>query len=138
MTINEIQDQIINDLSSRDDLTDKYRYIVDLAKRLESPEDNLRSEENRIKGCQSNVWIRTDYNDNKIYLWGDSDSLIMKGMLALLIRVFNNQSPQNIVNADLYFIYKTGLNVNLSPASADGLIAIINHIKKSVEQVMKN
>jgi len=137
VTINEIQDQIIGELSARDDLTDKYRYIVDLAKHLESPESNLRSEENRIKGCQSNVWIRIDYNDDKIYIWGDSDSLIMKGMLALLIRVFNNQSPQNIVNADLYFIYKTGLNVNLSPASADGLIAIINHIKKSVKEIAR-
>jgi len=138
VTIDEMQDQIIGELSARGELTDKYRYIVDLAKNLESPESNLRSEENRIKGCQSNVWIRIDYDDNKIYIWGDSDSLIMKGMLALLIRVFNNQSPQNIVNADLYFIYKTGLNVNLSPASADGLIAIINHIKQSVKQVMKN
>jgi len=138
VTINEIQGQIIEELSSRDDLTDKYKYIVDLAKRLESPDGNLRSEENFIKGCQSNVWIKTEYNDNKIYLWGDSDSLIMKGMLALLIRVFNNQSPHDILNTDLYFIHKTGLNVNLSPASADGLIAIINHIKKSVENSIKS
>lgn len=136
MHINEIQDRIIEEMSARDDLTDKYKYIIDMAKELAMPGEQLRSEENLIKGCQSSVWIKTECKDDKISLWGDSDSLITKGMIALLIRIFNNQPAEQIMRADLYFIHEAGLSAHLSPSRADGLAAIINHIKTSVEDTL--
>jgi len=136
MHINEIQDRIIEEMSARDDLTDKYKYIIDMAKELAMPGEQLRSEENLIKGCQSSVWIKAECKDDKISLWGDSDSLITKGMIALLIRIFNNQPAEQIMRADLYFIHEAGLSAHLSPSRADGLAAIINHIKTSVEDTL--
>lgn len=137
MSINAIQDRIIEEMSARKDLTDKYQYLVDLAKRLEVPDDNFRRDENLIKGCQSSVWIKAEYRDNKIYLWGDSDSLITKGMVALLLQIFNDHPPEAILNADLYFLNETGLSAHLSPARSDGLAAIINHIKTTVEKTIQ-
>jgi len=136
MQINEIQDRIIEEMSARDDLTDKYKYIIDMAKELAMSDEPLRSEENLIKGCQSSVWIKVECKDDKIFLRGDSDSLVTKGMIALLIRIFNNQPAEQILQADLYFIQKAGLSAHLSPSRADGLAAIINHIKTSVKDTM--
>jgi cysteine desulfuration protein SufE len=136
MQINEIQDRIVEEISVWDDLTDKYKYIIDMAKGLAMPDEQLRSEEYLIHGCQSSVWIKVEYKDDKINLWGDSDSLITKGMIALLIRVLNNQPVEQILDADLYFIHEAGLSSHLSPARADGLAAIINHIKTSVKNTV--
>lgn len=137
MNINEIQDYIIEEMSAREDLMDKYEYIIDSGKHLDPGDGKLRNEENLIEGCQSKVWIKAEYKDKKICLFGDSDSLITKGMIALLIRVLNNQSPEDILDADLYFIYETGLRAHLSPARSDGLAAIINQIKTSVEAIVE-
>jgi len=138
MTINQVQDRIIQEMSARKDLTDKYQYIVEVAKKLELPNGGIRNDENLIKGCQSSVWIKADLKNNKIYLWGDSDSVITKGLVALLLQIFNGQPPDEIFNADLYFLNETGLSAHLSPARSDGLAAIIKHIMILVEQAMKS
>jgi cysteine desulfuration protein SufE len=138
MTINQVQDQIIGEMSVREDLTDKYRYLVDCAKRLEFPGANFRTDDNLIKGCQSSVWIKAEYKDDVVYLWGDSDSQITKGMIALLLRIFNEQSPEDILEADLYFLKATGLSAHLSPARSDGLAAIINYIKSSIAMTVQS
>jgi cysteine desulfuration protein SufE len=102
-------------------------------KRIKSHGDSFRTDDNLIKGCQSSVWIKTEYKDNKVYLWGDCDSQITKGLLPLLLRVFNEQSPEDILKSDLYFLNTTGLSAHLSPARSDRLAAIINNIKSSIE-----
>jgi len=137
MSIEENQDRIIAEMSARDDLMDKYEYIIDSGKELAQNGGQLRKDENLIEGCQSKVWIKAELVNDKIHLYGDSDSLITKGMIALLIRVLNNQSPGDILGAKLYFIYETGLQAHLSPARSDGLAAIINHIKTSVENAVQ-
>jgi cysteine desulfuration protein SufE len=136
MNVNEVQNRIIEEMSVREDLIDKYQYLVDLAKRLDVPDDGLRIDENLIKGCQSSVWIKAEFKDDKLCLWGDSDSLITKGMVAVLLRIFNDQPPEEILNADLYFLNETGLSAHLSPARSDGLAAIINHIKTTVQKTI--
>lgn len=131
--INKIQDEIIDEFSTLNDWFDKYEYLINRGKSLEPLDEKLKSEENSISGCQSQVWIKAEMRDERIHYLADSDSLITKGMISLLLRVLNNQFPEDIVNSDLYFIDKIGLNSNLSPARANGLMSIVKQIKSSAK-----
>ena len=127
--INKIQDEIIEEFSKLNDWFDKYEYLIKLGKSLESLDENLKSDENSIIGCQSQVWLIAEMSDEKIHYLADSDSLITKGIISLLFRVLNDQYPEDIVNADLYFIDKIGLNSNLSPSRVNGMMSILKQIK---------
>jgi cysteine desulfuration protein SufE len=129
--INEIQNMIIKDFSKLNEWFEKYEYLIKLGKNLDSLDDIYKSEEYAISGCQSQVWLKSEIIEGKINFSADSDSLITKGMISLLLRVLNNQYPESVVNADLYFIDEIGLNSNLSPSRANGLMSIVNHIKSS-------
>jgi len=133
MTINEIQNKIIEEFSDLNDGFDKYQYIVNLGKSLEPLKEKYKTEEYLINGCQSNAWLKTEILDNKIFFSADSDSLIIKGIISLLLRVVNNQSPADILNNELYFIERTGLSSNLSPARGNGLFTMINQIRTFAE-----
>jgi cysteine desulfuration protein SufE len=134
MTIEEIQYKIIEEFSLMDDEFEKYKYIVDLGKSLEPLKKEFRTEENLIAGCQSEVWLKAGIENNKIHFSADSNALITKGIIALLLRVVNNQSPIDIVNNELYFINRIGLSSNLSPVRGNGLFSIINWIKTFAEK----
>jgi len=129
MTINEKQDQIIEDFSALDDWMDKYSLLIELGNELEPFDDNHRTEQNLIDGCQSKVWLHAQLNDGKIELQGDSDAIIVKGIVALLLRVLSGHTPAEILNADLYFIDKVGLKEHLSPTRSNGLVAMIKQIR---------
>ena len=131
--INTIQDEIIEEFSQLNDWFDKYEYLINLGKFLEPLDEKLKSEENSISGCQSQVWIKAETRGERIHYLADSDSLITRGMISLLLRVLNNQFPEDIVNSDLYFIDKIDLNSNLSPARVNGLMSIVKQIKSSAE-----
>lgn len=134
MTINEIQDEIIDEFSSLEDGFEKYKHIVDLGKSLKPINREYRTEEYLISGCQSEVWLRGEIRDNKIYYTADSEALITKGIIALLLRVLNEQSPKDIINNELYFIDRIGLSSNLSPARGNGLYSVVNSIKSFAEK----
>lgn len=129
MRINEIQNQIIKDMSSLDDWFDKYEYLIDLAKKFIPMDKQYKIEKNQIMGCQSVVWIYAELKNGKLSLSADSDAMITKGILALLLKVLNDQTPKNITEASLYFIDKIGLSSNLSPSRANGLASIVKQIK---------
>lgn len=131
--INKSQDEIIEEFSKLNDWFDKYEYLINLGNSLEPLDEKLKSEENSISGCQSQVWIKAEMRDERIHYLADSDSLITKGMISLLLRVLNNQYPEDIINSDLYFIDKIGLNSNLSPARVNGLMSIVKQIRSSAE-----
>jgi cysteine desulfuration protein SufE len=133
--INKIQNQIIEEFSDLDDWLDKYEYLIELGKSLEPLDNKLKSDENSIGGCQSKVWLKTVIKDEKIYYLADSDSLITKGIIYLLLRVLNNQHPRDIANADLYFLNKIGLHSNLSPSRVNGLMSILNKITSSAKMI---
>ena len=115
MSINEIQDQIIEEFSDFDDWMDKYQLLIDMGNDLEVLDEKYKTEQNLIDGCQSRVWVQCDHVDGRLLFQADSDALIVKGIIALLIRVINNQTAQDILDADLYFIDRIGLREHLSP-----------------------
>lgn len=127
--INKIQENIIEEFSKFNDWFDVYEYLIKLGKELEPLDVELKSEENLLNGCQSQVWLKADVKNDRIYYFADSDSLITRGILSLLIRVVNNQDSEDIKNAEFYFIDRIGLKSNLSPSRANGLLSIIKHIK---------
>ena len=129
MTINEIQDEIIEEFSNFDNWLDKYEYLIGLGKDLPALNEEYRLPENLIKGCQSSVWLYATLDNGIIKYSADSDTVITKGIISLLIRVLNNRSPEEIINTDLYFIDKIGLKENLSPTRANGLLSMIKQIK---------
>lgn len=129
MTINEIQDQIVEDFSMFDDWMDRYQQLIDLGNDLAPIDEKKRTEQLLIKGCQSKVWLDAELVDGKVKFGADSDAIITKGIVALLIRVLNNQTPQAVIDADLYFIDKIGLKENLSPTRSNGLLAMIKQMK---------
>ena len=135
--INQIQSKIIMEFSKLKDWFDKYEYLINLGKSLEPLDEELKSEENSISGCQSETWIKAEIKDERVYYLADSDSLITKGMISLLLRVLNNQFPEDIVNADLFFIDEIGLNSNLSPSRVNGLVSIVKQIKSSAKMASK-
>jgi cysteine desulfuration protein SufE len=129
MTIKEIQAEIIDEFSMFDDWMERYEYIIELGKTLPLITDTHKLEENLIKGCQSKVWVHADYKDNKLLFTADSDAILTKGIVALVLRVFTNQEPQNILSADTEFINEIGLKEHLSPTRANGLVSMIKKIK---------
>ncbi|MBR5983170.1 MAG: SufE family protein [Bacteroidales bacterium] len=129
MTINEIQDGIIEDFSVFDDWMDKYAYLIELGGELPAFDEAHRTDSNLIKGCQSKVWFNAEFVDGKIVFTADSDAIITKGIASLLIKVMSNQTPEDILNADLYFIDKIGLTQHLSPTRSNGLLSMVKQIK---------
>ena len=129
MTINEIQDEIIEEFSGFDDWMDKYQLLIDLGNEQEPLADKYKTEQNLIDGCQSRVWLQADLVDGAIRFSAESDALIVKGIVALLIRVLSNHTPQEILDADLYFIEQIGLKEHLSPTRSNGLLARVKQMK---------
>ncbi len=129
MTINEIQDDIIEEFAVFDDWMDKYAYLIDLGNGLPPVEDAMKTDSNLIKGCQSRVWIEAHYNDGIINFDADSDAIIVKGIVALLMKIYNGQPAEEIMKSDLYFAEKIGLSQHLSPTRSNGLLAMIKQIK---------
>ena len=128
-TINEIQDEIIDEFSGFDDWMDKYQLLIDLGNEQEPLDEKYKVESNLIDGCQSRVWLQADYVDGKINFTAESDALIVKGIVTLLIRVLSGHTPQEILDADLYFIEKIGLKEHLSPTRSNGLLAMVKQMR---------
>ena len=129
MTINEIQDEIIEEFDLFDDWMDRYEYIIDLGKQLPLIDSQLKTEERLIKGCQSLVWLNAKHEEDKIIFTADSDAIITKGIIALLIRVLSNQKAKDIAETELYFIDKIGLKEHLSPNRSNGLVSMVKQMK---------
>ena len=129
MTINEIQDEIIDEFSGFDDWMDKYQLLIDLGNEQQPLDEKYKTESNLIDGCQSRVWLQCDYVDGKLNFTAESDALIVKGIVALLIRVLSGHTPQEIIDADLYFIDSIGLKDHLSPTRSNGLLAMMKQMK---------
>lgn len=129
MTIKEIQDEIVDEFSMFDDWMQRYEYIIELGKNLPLIEEEFKTEENIIKGCQSKVWLQGEQQGDLIAFTADSDAILTKGIIAILIRVFSNQKPADILEADMDFIDAIGLKEHLSPTRANGLVSMIKNIK---------
>lgn len=129
MTINEIQDEIIEEFDLFDDWEGKYEYIIDLGKKLPKLADEYKTEENIIKGCQSTVWLHAYVNEGKLLFEADSEAIIVKGLVSMLVKVLTNHSPQEIMNADLYFIEKVGLASHLAQTRSNGLASMVKQMK---------
>ena len=128
-TINEIQDEIIEEFSSFDDWMDKYQLLIDLGSDQKPLPEQYKTEQNLIDGCQSRVWLQADYEDGVINFRAESDALIVKGIVTLLIRVLSGHTPQEILDADLYFISRIGLREHLSPTRSNGLLAMVKQMR---------
>lgn len=128
-TINEIQDEIIEEFSEVDDWMDRYAMIIDLGNTLPPIDAALKTPDHLIEGCQSRVWLGAEYRDGNVYYTADSDAIIVKGIIALLIKVLNGHTPAEIVDADLYFIDRIGLAENLSPTRSNGLVAMVKQMR---------
>ena len=129
MTIEEIQNDIIDEFAMFEDWEERYQYMIDLGKTLPLIEDQYKTEDNIIKGCQSKVWVHANMIDDKVNFTADSDAIITKGIIAILIRVFSNQHPKDIIEANTDFIDKIGLKEHLSPTRANGLVSMIKQLK---------
>jgi len=129
MTITEIQEEIIDEFEMFDDWMQRYEYMIELGKSLPLIEEQYKTEDNIIKGCQSKVWVHADMQDEKVIFTADSDAIITKGIIAILIRAFSDQRPKDIIDADTSFIDKIGLKEHLSPTRANGLVSMIKQIK---------
>lgn len=128
-TINELQDEVVEEFNEFTDWMDKYQMLIDLGNDLKPLEEKYKNEQNLIDGCQSRVWLQCDYLDGRLVFTADSDALITKGIIALLIRVLSGHTPQEILDADLYFIEKIGLRQHLSPTRSNGLLSMVKQIK---------
>ncbi|MCE5347306.1 MAG: SufE family protein [Bacteroidales bacterium] len=129
MTINEVQDKIIDEFSMFDDWMDKYSLLIDLGKELPVIDPKFKTKDFLIEGCQSKVWLHPYYDGNKITFTADSDAIITRGIVGLLIKVLSDRTPEEILSADLYFIEKIGLRQNLSPTRSNGLLSMVRQIK---------
>ncbi len=129
MNINDIQDEIIGEFEELDDWMDRYQLLIDLGNDLEPLDERYKTEQNLIDGCQSRVWVQCDYSEGRLHFQAESDALIVKGIIALLIRVLDNHTPQEILAADLYFIERIGLREHLSPTRSNGLLAMVKQIR---------
>ena len=128
-TINELQDEVIAEFSDFDDWMDKYQLLIDLGNEQTPLDERYKSEQNMIDGCQSRVWLQADLIDGKVVFQAESDALIVKGIIALLIKVVSGHTPDEILNTDLYFIDKIGLTEHLSPTRSNGLLAMLKQIR---------
>lgn len=129
MTIKEQQDNIIEEFSFFTDWTEKYEYLIQMGKDLPMIAGQYKTDENLIKGCQSKVWLHADYKDGRIYFTADSDAIITKGLVSLVVRVLSGQTPKDIAEADLYFADAIGLKSHLSPTRSNGLLAMLKQMK---------
>lgn len=129
MTIQDIQNDIIDEFSMFDDWEERYQYMIDLGKTLPLIDEKYKTDDNIIKGCQSKVWVHADLINDKIVFTADSDAIITKGIIAILIRVFSNQHPKDIIEANTNFIDEIGLKEHLSPTRANGLVSMIKQLK---------
>ena len=128
-SINEAQDEVIDEFSDFDDWMDRYQLLIDLGNELDALDDKYKTQDNLIDGCQSRVWVQCDLIDGRMVLTADSDALIVKGIIALLIKVLSGHTPKEILDTDLYFIDRIGLRDHLSPTRSNGLLAMIKQIK---------
>lgn len=129
MTINEEQDSIIEEFSNFEEWMDKYSYLIDLSESLPVIEDQYKIDNNLINGCQSKVWLNAEFDGELIHFSADSDAIITKGIVSLLIRVLNHRTPDEIINTELYFIDKIGLKEHLSPTRSNGLLSMVKQMK---------
>ena len=129
MTINELQDEVIEAFEGFTDWMDKYQLLIDLGNEQKPLDNRYKTESNLIDGCQSRVWLQADYVDGKMILTAESDALIVKGIISLLIRVLSGHTPKEIIDADLYFIDRIGLKEHLSPTRSNGLLAMVKQIR---------
>ncbi len=128
-SIEEIQHEIVEEFENLGDWVEKYNYLMELAKSLPPLDEKYRKKENLIEGCQSQVWLAAEYSDGKLYFQADSDALITKGIIALLLKVFSGQTPNDILNANIWFIDKIGLSAHLSPTRSNGLVSMLKQIR---------
>ena len=128
-TIDDVQDEIVEEFLELDDWMDRYQLLIDMANDLEPMDDSLKTEQNLIDGCQSRVWINAEYADGLLTFTAESDALIVKGIIALLLRVFSGQTPRDILDCRLTLIDRIGLSDHLSPTRANGLLAMVKRIK---------
>ncbi|WP_346694712.1 SufE family protein [Barnesiella viscericola] len=128
-TIDEIQDEIIDEFSVFDDWMDKYALLIDLGNSLPPIEEKYKTNENLIEGCQSRVWLQADYRDGRIWFEAESDAIIVKGIVSLLVRVLSGRTPDEILNVNLYFIDRIGLTEHLSPTRSNGLLAMVKQMR---------
>jgi cysteine desulfuration protein SufE len=129
MSINEIQDEVIAEFSDFDDWMDRYQLLIDLGNEQEPLDESYKTEENLIEGCQSRVWLQCDEADGKLLFRAESDALIVKGIIALLIKVVSGHTPDEILEADLYFIDRIGLREHLSPTRSNGLLSMVKQMR---------
>lgn len=129
MTINELQDNIIEEFSAFDDWMDKYALLIDLGNSLAPLDEKYKTESNLIEGCQSRVWLQADYVDGHLMFKGESDAVIVKGIVSLLINILTDHTPQEILAADLYFIEQIGLKEHLSPTRSNGLVSMVKQMR---------
>ena len=128
-TITELQDEVIEEFSDFDDWMDKYQLLIDLGNEQEPLDEKYKTEQNLIDGCQSRVWLQADMEDGNVIFQAESDALIVKGIIALLIKVVSGHTPDEILNSDLYFIEKIGLKEHLSPTRSNGLLAMVKQMR---------
>lgn len=128
-TINEIQDDIIEEFSGFDDWLDRYQLLIDLGSEQPALDDQYKTDSNLIEGCQSRVWLQADYVDGKVLFRAESDALIVKGIVALLVKVYSGHTPDEILGSDLYFVEEIGLKEHLSPTRSNGLLSMIKQMR---------
>jgi len=129
VTINDIQDEIIEEFEGFDDWMDRYAYIIELGNAMPPLDERYKTSDNLIDGCQSRVWLQADCNDGIVTFQADSDALIVKGIVSMVVRVLSGHTPQEILDADLYFIERIGLRDHLSPTRSNGLLAMVKHAR---------
>ncbi len=137
-TIEKTEAAIVEDFSFFDNWEDKYEYIIDFGKSLKPMDPVHKTEENKVAGCVSQVWLHTEYKDGKLYFEADSDAIITKGLVGLLVRVLSGKEPEHIINAKLEFIDKIGMKEHLSPTRSNGLVSMIKFMKRSAEQYINS
>lgn len=128
-----VQDEIVAEMAHLEDTLEKYEYLVGLGRALEVPDDSIRQESNVVHGCESRVWIDVRLQDGRLHMVADTDAMITRGIIALLLRVFDCRTPAEILEGDLFFLDRTGLGSHLSPARANGLASMVRHIRSLAE-----
>lgn len=137
-TVQEVENEIIEEFSMFNDWMEKYEYIIEAGKNLEPLKEEEKTEERKVAGCQSQVWIVSEYKNGRIIFRADSDAIITKGLIALILRVLSDRTPEEILNAELLFIDKIGMKEHLSPNRANGLVSMIKHIKAEATKYLNN
>jgi cysteine desulfuration protein SufE len=134
--IEEIEDEIVEEFSLFNEWLDKYEYIIELGKNLPAMKEELKTDDRKVSGCQSQVWLNTKFENGRVIYEADSDAIITKGLVGLLVRVLSNQKPEDIINAKLEFINKIGMKEHLSSNRANGLVAMIKHMKQNANSMI--